>query len=333
MKRLLLIFPLLFLLTGCGSKVIYGEVASIVPKEGYFELTIVGKDDIVLADEKTMIYSFSGIEAGLLEGELIQPYITAYDLTKKSGGYYSDRIYVESVILPEPYILEDGTKLTVRKDYTHTTYFTPEGIDILWEQEPIGPHNVSAGELPSLNALSGQAQEKILAYYEAQGLLYDLDSELETAWQAYLQKEEKENFPAHHLSQDTIPMSASPRIISFATVVTRPIDGNHVQEIRYGAIFDRETGELIPLAELFQCSEEEIGQAVLLTSGIADQAVLPEMLQAFQLEYLHLNSDSLEIRFPSGSLPSQNTEWIVCVKYDQLTDILHSWAIPENDNP
>ena len=150
MKKLLLIFPLLLLLTGCGSKVIYGEVKSITPHGNYLELTIVGKEDTVLADDNTMVFSFAGIEEGLLDGKLIRPYITAYDLKWTPEGTYSDRIYVESMILPEPYVLEDGTKLTVRKDFTHTTYFAPNDIDILWEQEPAGPHNVSVGGLPTL---------------------------------------------------------------------------------------------------------------------------------------------------------------------------------------
>lgn len=329
MKKMHLILSLLLLLTGCGSKVIYGEVASITPKGEYIALTILGKDDIVLADENTMVYSFSGIEEGLLEGELIRPSITAYDPKPRSGGYYSDRICVESIVLPEPYILKDGTELTVRKDYTHTTYFTPDGVDILWEQEPIGPHNVSVGGLPSLDMLSDQAQEAIFAYYEKQGLLYDLDCELEKAWQAFQVSENNSRFQSFHLSQDISPTAANDRLIWYSVYVTRPVaEGQHQQSSTH-TVFDRETGNVVDIADLFTCSEKELGRRILEIVSMPDTELSREMEKAFRFEYLTFDSNSLGVCFPAGSLVSQNTNHLLGITYEELTGFIHPWAIPD----
>ena len=329
MKKLLLIVPLLFLLTGCGGKVIYGEVQSIAPKGDYLELSIVGKDDTVLADDNTMVYSFAGIEEGLLDGELIRPYITAYDLRWTFDGYYSDRIYVESIILPEPYVLEDGTELTVRKDFTHTTYFAPNGADILWEQEPYGPHNVSVGGLPTFDMLNEQAQEAILAYYEEQGLLYDLDAELEKAYEEFLSMGNPVTFQARHLSQEISPTAANEKLIWHSVHVTRPVGNNLHHQTNTPTVFDRETGEVINTSELFQCTEIELGRRILEIVNMPDTELSREMENAFRFEYLQFSSNYLDVCFPAGSLNSQNTDHSLGVEYEDLYGFIHPWAVPD----
>jgi len=329
MKKMLFLLPLLLLLTGCGDKIIYGEVSSVTPKGNYIELTLVGKEDIILADGETMVYSFAGIEEGLLSGDLIRPHITAYDLTYTREGYYSDRIYVESVILPDPYVLADGTQLTLRKDYAYTTYFSPEGYDILWEQEPVGPHNVSVFGLPSFDMLNEQTQEAILAYYEEQGLLYDLDAQLEFAWQCYQEAEEKPMFQAHHLSQDISPTAANEKLIWYSIYVTRPVgDGLHHQTSTHTA-FDRETGEVINTADLFQCTEKELGRRILEIVNMPDTELSREMENAFRFEYLDFSSNYLDVCFPAGSLISQNMDHSMGVEYEDLYGFIHPWAVPD----
>ena len=328
MRKLLLIVPLLLLLTGCGGKVIYGEVQSISPKGDYLELTLVGKEDIVLADDNTTVFSFSGIEEGLLDGELIRPHITAYDLKWTTDGYYSDRIYVESVILPEPYVLKDGTELTVRKDFGNTTYFSPDGIDILWEQDPVGPHNVSVGGLPTFDMLNDQAQEQILSHYEDMGILYDLDAELEFAWQCYQKADEKPMFQAHHLSQDISPSAANDRLIWYTAYVTRPIgDGLHHQASTH-TVFDRETGDIVNISDLFDCDEKALVKRILEIVNMPDTQLSREMEQAFRFDYLHFNN-YLDVCFPADSLISQNTDHILGIEYQALGGLIHPWAIPD----
>ena len=328
MKKLLLLFPLLLLLTGCGDKIIYGEVLTVTPKGNYIELTLLGKEDIVLADGETMVYSFAGIEEGLLSGELIRPHITAYDLNWTHEGYYSDRIYVESVILPDPYVLADGTQLTLRKDYAYTTYFSPDGYDILWEQEPVGPHNVSVGGLPTFDQLNEGTQQAILAHYQELGMLYDLDAQLEFAWKCYQKTEEKPMFQAHHLSQDISPSAANDRLIWYTAYVTRPVgDGTHHQSTTH-TVFDRETGDIVNIADLFACDEKALGKRILEIVSMPDTELSREMEQAFRFEYLNFNN-YLDVCFPAGSLISQNTDHFLGIEYQDLGGLIHPWAIPD----
>lgn len=333
MKKLLIILSVLLLLSGCGKNdIAYGKVSSVTPQGSYVKLTLVGKDTVILADEDTLVYSMSDQIPynHLLTGELVEPTITAYELKKTSEGYLAERIYVESVLLPEAYTLSDGTKLNIRKNPPHNSYQTTEGWEILWEEDLVGPHNVSVGNLPNFDQLSPDAQEQILAYYQEQGLLYDLDAELERAWQAFSSCESKTDFQPYHLSQEIIPVGANETIISYATIVTLPIDGNHVQETRCCAVFDRKTGQKMDMADLFQCPEEEAGARILSAVQMDDPKLKQEMADAFRMEYVTLQSDALEIHFPYGSLPGYEEIHILGIGYEDLTGILQPWAIPDS---
>lgn len=48
-----------------------------------------------------------------------------------------------------------------------------------------GPDNCYVGGIESFDDLSETAKEKVLAYYEAQGTLYDEEAELERAYAAW----------------------------------------------------------------------------------------------------------------------------------------------------
>ncbi len=330
MKKLILFLMLTLILTGCGTRVIYGEVQSITPEGDYIKLTILGKEESVLADSETFVYGLSGVEGSLLSGDLIRPHITAYDVKATADGYYSDRIYVESVILPEPYVLKDGTELTIRQDVSHTIYYTPDGVDLLWHQEPIGPNHVSVGNVPSLDMLDPKAQEAILAHYNALGLLYDLDAELEYAWQCYQAAENPLLFMAHHLSQDICPAAANEKLVWYNTYVTRPAgDGLHHQTSIH-TIFDRETGAVIEPATLFLCSEAEAARVFLDISDMPDTQLRREMEQTFRFEYLNFNSTALDVCFPAGSLPSHSTgDYMLGIHYADIRSILQPWAVPD----
>ncbi len=49
---------------------------------------------------------------------------------------------------------------------------------------------MSVGGIENFNALNETAQANVLKFYEAQGLLYDTQAELERAYGAYLELEE-----------------------------------------------------------------------------------------------------------------------------------------------
>jgi len=331
MKKFLLLLSMILLLTGCGGKEISGEVASVTPQGYYMAISLAGREQVILADRDTHIFSFSDEipSEQLLIGQLCAPRITASGLRWTAEGYVADSICVDSTILPEPYILSDGTSLNIRKHHLHTAYETPDGTILLWETDPIGPENVHGGSAPSLDSLSSQAQTAITAYYEEQGLLYDLDAQLETAYQAYLKSEDKLLFQCHHLSQEVIPSAASEKIISFSTILTLPVDGNHVQELRYNTVFERSTGDIIEICDLFRCSEDEIAETFLTAAKLQDPDLMRKMINAFRPEYLILGPSALELWFPKNTLEGTEESNIVCADYGDLTELLYPWAIPD----
>ena len=334
MKKLFLIFAMVLLLTGCGKDDhIYGEVLSVTNEGQYVQLIVrtqKDRDIRILADGHTLVYSFSGIEDGLLSGKLIRPYITVYELKRMDSAFLAERICVESILLPEGYELEDGTILNVRKDYQGTRYETAEGTESLWEQEPIGPDNISVGGLPSLDMLNAQAQEMILSYYQNLGLLYDRNDELERAWQSYLASDNPLQFQSHHLSQDICPSAANDTLIWYTIYVTLPAEnGLHHQTSTHTA-FDRITGSVIDTAELFACDEAELARRILDIVDMPDTELAREMEQAFRFEYLSFQSQALDICFPAGSLMSQNIDYLLGIEYEDLDGFIHPWAIPDS---
>lgn len=335
MKKLIMILSILLLLTGCGrDKTISGEVVSVTNEGQHVRLTVrteKEKEIPVLVGENALVYSFSGVvpHEQLLTGELIRPIVTAYDLCRADGAWLADRVCVESIQLPEGYTLSDGTELTVRRDYIYTTYMTADGVELLREEEPVGPDNVSVGGLPSLADLSGEAQQAIMAHYAELGLLYDLDEEIEKAYREYLAAEDKSAFQSCLLSQHISPSACSGKLIWYSAYVTRPVGSGLHQQTSSHTVFDRKTGARIDTASLFLCSEAEAARVILDASGMPDTQLKREMEKAFRFDYLNFHSGALDVCFPAGSLSSQNTDHILGIDYEALTDILHPWAVPD----
>ena len=91
--------------------------------------------------------------------------------------------------------LSDGTQVEVWWDGGHNTYRLPDGTELLWEDPP--ETNFSTyyveGEIP-LTALPPALLEGITACYQERGALYDIQEEVERAYQAYRQSEDPEQF-------------------------------------------------------------------------------------------------------------------------------------------
>ncbi len=71
--------------------------------------------------------------------------------------------------------------------------------------------------------------------------------------------------------------------------------------------FDRETGEHIDGWELYSCPAEETKRTLLDFTHTTEPTLRAEMESALRPEYVRLYADGLEICFPQGTLPSQDT--------------------------
>ena len=338
------------LLTACGHdmKNVSGEVVDILEDTASgcpILLIQEGKrQKAVLLTESTYVYADSDdLASSWKAAPTTDVSVDAYRLygkasvtagSKQIKAYQADTIRITGYLVQNTVTLSDGTPLDAWKTSLFgTTYRLRDGAELLCEDAPSGPENHFVANLESFDDLSEAAKSAVRQYYEEQGALYDLPSELEKAWAEY--REDPEGFSTHYISQDTSPAASSQRVMYFNTNVTLPVSGNTCEDDSLSAAFDRETGENIPLADLFTCPEGKIAQNLLDLaekdgSGPSKPEVQCEMLAAFRTEYLSFWSDYVMLTFPAGTLPSQEYTYLVSVDYDAgLSDILQPWAVPQ----
>ena len=208
-------------------------------------------------------------------------------------------------------------------------YKLSDGTELLREEQDNGPENVYVMNHESWQDLGETAREAVSAYYEEQGLLYDVEEELEKAYGDYLACQESgTEFQSWLVGQSVSPMASNEELFSFLTVVTLPQGGGIVDELRLGTIFDRETGAVVSPWDLFSVSEEEAREALLDQVSKWEPELRQEMAAAMKPEYLLWQDDHLELWFPAGSLPGEAYAWGTGIDYTELEDVLHDWAVP-----
>lgn len=208
-------------------------------------------------------------------------------------------------------------------------YKLSDGTSLLTVQDSTGPANVYVGGVESFHNLSETAQKAVLTYYEKQGLLYDIQAELEKAYDEYLSfKKEGQVFNDFLIRQDIAPTCSNDNIMCFLTAVTLPLGGRMAHELRLGAIFDKMTGEALNIWDLFSLPKDESKKSLLDAAQIEDRALVQEMEKALKDECIILFPDNLEISFDQGTLPSQEYSLIVAIDYVDLQGIIQDWAIP-----
>lgn len=208
-------------------------------------------------------------------------------------------------------------------------YRLPDGTVLLSVARPIGPKNVHVQGQEGFQDLNETAQAAVLAFYENQGLLYDVPATCEQAYGDYLDCREKDKkFDDYYLEQSIAPTASNARIMCFLTSVILPQGGQIVEELRLGAVFDRETGEAIGVWDLFALPERDAFERLMELSGVSDPALRAEMKAALRPEFLILFPNHLEISFPAGTLPSQEHSYGMGIDYPDLRGVLLDWAVP-----
>ena len=355
MKRrisaLLAVLSFCLLLTACGHdmKNVCGEVVDILQdtasgcpiliiQEGKRQKAVLlTESTYVFADSDDLASSWKAAPTTDVSVDAYRLYGKTSVTTggKKITAYQADTIRITGYLVQDAATLSDGTPLDAWKTSMFgTTYQLKDGTELLWEDAPSGPENHYVANLENFDDLSEAAKPTVRQYYEEQGALYDLQAELDKAWAEY--QEAPETFSTHYVSQDTSPAGSSQRLMYFNTNVTLPVSGDICQDCSLCAAFDRETGESIPLTDLFTCPEAKIAQNLLdlaeKDGSIPNEPEAKrEMLAAFRMEYLSFWSDYVMLAFPAGTLPSQEYTCLVSVDYAAgLSDILQPWAIPQS---
>ena len=143
-------------------------------------------------------------------------------------------VQIDAARQPEGLTLADGTSLSVWQASFDREYCAPDGT-LLLEERLSGE---TADTIESVPGLTEAAKENILAFYEAQGILYDLPAQLERAWAAY--SEADEGFEPYTLGQEVNLCAQNDSTLWFVTKVTLPLGGRVVTEEQFCAAFDKE---------------------------------------------------------------------------------------------
>lgn len=245
----------------------------------------------------------------------------------------NSQVFVEGLILEEENVMtfSDGESVNLWRGeiFGDSIYKLSNDTALLTIREPSGPQLPYASNMENSDDLSESTQKAINDFYEEQGLLYDIQAELEKAYEEYLFfKENEKVYQARYISQDIVQTASNDNIICFLTTVTLPIKESMVQELRLGAIFDRKTGESLSNWDIFDMTEKEAQQWLIGKIVVDDSTLKNEMEAALKPEYIIMFPKRLEISFPHGTLPSQEHSYGTGFDYFELLDVLQYWAIP-----
>lgn len=344
--RILLFAACLCLLSACGREERFsGEVVEtgLVDEAGQAAFVVrVGVDGeigIVMTEETFVFSSLDGMDTEAFRAEPWTEVLVSVDYAPSRGtltttegeeipAYEARSVQLTGYLREDTALLSDGTQAAIWQYEDGVEYALQNGPELLKVEEPVGPGEVYVRGLTGPADLREPAKERVLQFYREQGILYDVETELERAYTAYLQN--KEDFRAHRVSQEIMPTAVSERVIYFMTQVLLPTDKIGIYEdYRLGAAFDRATGEPLELWELFSCPPDEVGERLVALVSGGDPTLRAEMEHAFQPEKVLFFPENLELYFEEGALPSRNCTSLWDLKYNEdLGEILYEWAVP-----
>ena len=207
-------------------------------------------------------------------------------------------------------------KVPVRAGYVD--YRLSDGTVLLREHDP------GRLLLPD-GALDKQAAETVEGYYDAQGLLYEIDALLCEAYAVYQRKGEA--FEPFFVEQTVCVTALSEGVVFCRTELMQSGEGRNAGTRSVSAIFDRSTGEPVSLWSLFRVPEDE-ARRVLLSGLPEDDPHEAAMLEAFGPEDVVFWNSTSEVWFPVGRLPGQELPTAVGVDMAGLVPYLQPWAVP-----
>lgn len=319
------------LLAGCSERTYTGTLTA--PGDGAARtFTMQGRDGTAYSVKVAEDVPVAAWPEGTEPGDLYSGNWPALRLSVKGRASLfgepvaltAGSVQIDAARQPEGLTLADGTCLSVWQASFDREYCAPDGT-VLLEERLSGE---AADTIESVPGLTEAAKENILAFYEAQGILYDLHAQLERAWAAY--SEADEGFEPYTLGQEVNLCAQNDSTLWFVTKVTLPLGGRVVTEEQFCAAFDRATGEVLAPDELFTCTGETLAAALLDAAGITDEPRRGELLAAFDESRVVFRAEALEVFYPAGAVPSEETALILGLDYtDEVKALLQPRALPQ----
>lgn len=228
--------------------------------------------------------------------------------------------------------LADGTAVDLWEANGRLSYRLADGTELISVHRDSGPSNVyvSGREDLSWDTLPEEAQKNILAYYEQQGKVYDVEMELEKMYADYQNSQaEQTPFASGDIVQTISPTASNDKIIAYVTSVMLPAGQGRFEEQRLGAMFDKKTGEAITIWPLFDLPEEACRKQLIALAGIMDDPLAAEMADALTAERIVWLDDGLQMTFSQAELASAETSYVLSVDYQDLRGVLQQWVVPD----
>lgn len=319
------------LLAGCSERT-YTGILTAPGDESARSFTMQGRDGTAYSVKVAEDVPVAAWPEGTEPGDLYSGNWPALRLSVKGRASLFGKpvtltagsVQIDAAQQPEGLTLADGTSLSVWQASFDREYCAPDGTLLL--EERLGSE--AADALENAAGLSQEAKENILAFYEAQGILYDLPAQLEKAHAAY--KAECEDFELYTLGQEVNLCAENSSTLWLVTKVTLPLGGRVVTEEPLCAAFDKATGEALGPDELFTCTGNELAAALLNAAGITDEPKRSEMLAAFDESRVVFRGEALEVFFPKGAVPGEETALILGLDYtDEVKALLQPRALPQ----
>lgn len=341
-KALPLILLCALLLTACSSGGTHGVSGKVVElntgPEGLESFVMDSNGELLGVTLTDGTYVKSWLDAlsaeDFLSGSAPDAAVTVYFGGPKSSlvtgsreeikSHEAEAVYLTGFLRPDAVTLADGTELGVWQYEHATAYAAEDGTELLKVAEPVGP------EYTFSSNLGETAQANIAAWFEARGVLYDEQAELERAYAAWLEAGDASDFQTWGLSQRIVPTALSEGVAYFLTTVERPVGNFVMEQQRIGSAFDRDTGEHIEAWELFTCPPDEAVRRILDLSELTEPEQRAEMEAAFEPECLTFFEDRLEVSFDRGVLPSCETGFTLVLDLDEdVLPLIQPWAVPQ----
>ena len=349
MKKLLLGITLIFcggLLVGCSTeKEITGEIVEVHVDEAagieeYVLLTEKGDIIGLTATNGTALFSWvdsldiEAIQFGEQRGAIVSAKCgrTKTTIVTKDGteikAYPATNIVVEEAVIREAYTLSDGTTLTRRDTiFDRFSYELPDGTELLWGEVPHPENNLSGEALEKRTDLSEKAKEAISAYLGEYGVSYNLEESLENAYADYLNAEETgRDFRSNIMLQENRLLEGNEHYVTCSISLSKPAEqyytGVAVEDKRF-VILDVQTGDIVPLWDLFNVSEQQ-ARITLGEHCIADNVstTAEEYANAIDPGYVCWSTQGLEIYFPAGCLQEYEHTLIVNIDMADIESVL-----------
>lgn len=246
-------------------------------------------------------------------------------------AYSANSVYITGELTREVLTFQDGISVDmVEFGELHRLYRLADGTELLRVEVFQRLENAAASGIDESTALSAQAQKKIEAYYETQGLIFNEIEELKNIYASYF--ELGKEFRCVAFYQMTQPAGISERVAYYETGVSFPTEygSNSYSSVTLCAAFDRETGDQINTWDLFAVSEAEVRRRLPeLTGWIDDKTLIEEMAEALNPAWIRISSQDISVMFPPGSLPSSENGYLISVDSKNIPEkFLQPWAVP-----